>query len=138
MCIARFGNDSGLVQIEIAQEESLSGQTQKENGWVVANIEIRVPGFLGRIPSFLDLYILKDFVWDLRRLYDTLQGQAELNPLDGDIAVKLEAGRAGLIEVSGHAYSFSTGVNKLSFEFEIDQTFLSEPLAELERFLRGV
>jgi hypothetical protein len=135
MCTARFGNDSGLVQIEIAEDQSPGSKTHQENASLIANIEIRVPGFLGRISEFLDLYILKNFVWELRRLYDTLQGQAELHPLDDDFVVKLKAGRAGLIEVSGHAYSFSTGVNKLSFEFDIDQTFLSEPLAELERFL---
>ena len=119
----------------MAEDQNPGSKTHQENASLIANIEIRVPGFLGRISEFLDLYILKNFVGELRRLYDTLQGQAELNPLDGDFVVKLKAGRAGLIEVSGHAYSFSTGVNKLSFEFDIDQTFLSEPLAELERFL---
>lgn len=138
MCVARFGNDSRLVQIEIPQDEIPGNQTHQENACLVANIEIRVPGFLARISPFLDLFTLKNFVSELRCLYDTLQGQAELNPLDGDFNFKLKAGRGGLIEVSGNAYSFSTGVNKLSFEFEIDQTFLSEPLAALERFLRGV
>ena len=78
---------------------------------------------------------MKSFIQELRHLNNTLVGQAQLNPIEDQIALTLKAETGGHIHVTGKALS-SDRNNKLLFDFEIDQTFLTAPMAELEAFLR--
>jgi hypothetical protein len=122
----QFGSDLEHVRI------SLPGSYSTE-GWAQANVEIAVQGFQGKLAPWVESAALSTFASQLRELYVSLTGKAELRPIEGQFILLLTASSLGHIKVSGEAWSHATFGSKLEFEFELDQTFLAHPLLELER-----
>lgn len=126
MTSIRFGNDSGYVKITLPTSYSV-------DGWAQADVEIAVPGFQGWLSAWVDAADFDIFASQLRVLYESLEGKAEFRPMEEQFVLLLEAGKLGHVEVSGEAWSFATYGSKLEFEFELDQSYLMQPLSDLER-----
>jgi hypothetical protein len=104
----------------------------EKEGWAVCEVEVVVNCFRGTITPFLDVSDLQCFYAELKALYETLEGSAKISPLEGQFTLLVAGTGRGHIGVSGTAWSRATHENKLQFELELDQTFLKEPLAQLE------
>jgi hypothetical protein len=129
MNIVHFGTRSEYIEISLPESYSIEG-------WAQAEVEIAVNGFHGKIEPWVDAGDFERFAVQLRALYDTLQGQAELRPLEQQFVLKLAARVGGHIHIEGEAWSKATYENRLQFELEIDQSFLQAPLLELERLAK--
>ena len=70
----------------------------------------------------------------LKRMSNELKGEAEFIPMEEQIEMVLAMKPLGHIEVNGHLYEQPTYGTSLRFEFQIDQTYLTEIIAQLERF----
>jgi hypothetical protein len=100
------------------------------------DVEIAVHGFRGAISAFVEAEDLQNFLTQLRAMNVSLTGAAELRPREEQFVLKLQADGLGHVNGSGTAWSRATYENRLQFELSIDQTFLAEPIYELETVLR--
>lgn len=126
MNTVQFGSDSEHVRITLPDSYSTEG-------WAQADVEIAVQGFQGKLAPWVEAADFGIFASQLRVLYETLEGKAELRPMEEQFILLLTASTLGHIKVSGEAWSHATYGSKLEFEFELDQSYLAQPLSELER-----
>jgi len=120
-----FGTDS--EHIRISWSPSLKG-----DDWGETQVDIAVRSFHGAITPMVEGADLLSFARELRALYDSLDGSAELATRERQIGFKLTAGSGGHVLLAGEAWSEATYGNSLRFELELDQSFLLEPLNVLE------
>ena len=125
MNIIKFGSESEYVKLEIPTSFSTGG-------WAQIPVEICVNCFSGTINPWIDSADIELFATGLRKLYETLKGQAEFVPLEKQLTLKFESKTGGKISVTGIAWSQATYENKLEFHLELDQTYLQLPLKALE------
>lgn len=128
MSSIHIGSESEYVKIMLAP-------AFPSQGWCQADVDIAVSGFHGHIRPWLDADDLQVFASQLTSVYETLQGEATLIPLDQQFTLHVQAQTRGHIHVSGIAWSKATYENKLTFCLELDQSFLPNILAELQRAL---
>ena len=100
--------------------------------WGDIRVDIRVRAFNGAISPSVEGADLLRFGEELRALYNSLQGVAELSTRERQIGFKLTASSGGHIELTGEAWSEATYGNCLRFELELDQSFLQAPLKVLD------
>lgn len=129
MGTVRFGTSSEFVSFTVPLNEVAKG-------WLSVGVEIAVRGFSGAITAFVETEDLRSFLEQLQAMQASLVGSAELRPREEQFVLELQADVLGHIHVSGTAWSQATYENRLQFEFELDQTFLTEPIGELEAALR--
>jgi len=120
-----IGTDS--EHIRVSWSSPLAG-----DDWFKARVDIAVRSFHGEITPMVERADLRRFAKELRALYDSLQGVAELSTREGQLGFKLTVGSGGHVQLAGEAWSEATYGNCLRFELELDQSFLQEPLKVLE------
>jgi hypothetical protein len=128
MPVIHIGSDSEYVKISLPPSYSTEG-------WAQAEVELSVSGFCGRIQPWVEAADFEIFTEQLRVLYDSLQGKADFSPREEQFTLKVESKSGGHIEITGVAWSKATFENKLEYVLELDQSFLSTPLRELESLL---
>jgi len=119
----RIGGGSEYVLLRIPTHEI-------SDGWYEVEVSVAVPGFVGSVRACLEPVDFKLFEQQLQVLYETLQGTAALRPIEKQVEVMLVCNSLGGISVTGQVSSMGSE-NKLQYSFEIDQTFLVEPLVQL-------
>jgi len=97
-------------------------------------VDIAVRSFHGAISPSVEGADLLRFAKELRSLYSSLQGVAELSTRERQIGFKLTANTGGHILLAGEAWSEATYGNCLRFELELDQSFLPAPLMVLDEW----
>lgn len=102
--------------------------------WGDIRVDIRVRSFHGAISPSVEGADLLRFRKELRALYNSLQGVAELSTRERQIGFKLTAGSSGHILLAGEAWSEATYGNCLRFELELDQSFLPTPLKVMDEW----
>ena len=125
----RLGADHEFVEI------SLANKIEPE-GWFRSPVKIEVGEFVGNSTVYLEISELTDFHKDLIKMHESVSGVAELNTLERQIVLKLVANGRGAIDVEGILWSHATYGSRLNFEFKIDQTYLSEELPRLGRWIQ--
>ena len=125
----QFGNASECVRLELP--DSL---VELERDSVRA--EIVLPRFRGEIRPWIEFDSLRTFTASLRGLYDTLSGSAELRPIEEQLVLDFDSQPVGRILLRGQAWAEATYGSCLSFELELDQSFLLAPLQTLEALLK--
>ena len=128
MDVIHFGSKSEFIEIELPESFS-------DEGWAQVDVEIVVNCFRGKVKPWVDSGDFERFTKALRSLYDTLKGEAEFTPREGQFTLKMVGKTGGRIEVSGEAWSQATYENKLEFTLDLDQTYLLLPLSELESIM---
>lgn len=124
----QIGSDSEFVKITLPY-------SYPRDEWIETQVEISVNGFHGMIKPYFEVIDFKNFLQELKVIYETLQGRAKLVPREEQFVLTLAVGTTGHILVTGVAWSRTTYENKLQFEFEIDQTYLLQPISQLEAIL---
>lgn len=119
----RIGSGSEYVLFQLPSNEIL-------DDWYYMDVNVAVSDFNGSVKAYLESIDFKRFEQQLQVLYDTLQGTAELRPIEKQVVVVLTGNGRGGIEVTGELSSL-TRQNKLEYCFEIDQTFIVETLHQL-------
>ena len=107
------------------------------NDWFQAETNISVNSFKGNIAPYFEINDLSRFYTQLVKLYEKLKGEAELNPIEGQFALKLIGDGMGHIQVEGIAYTHATYGSYLKFEFEVDQTHLPKLIKSLEQVIHN-
>jgi len=125
MATIHLGSESEYVKITLRPPYS-------SEGWCQASVEIAVSCFRGHIEPWLEAGDMERFASQLRRVYESLEGEAKLVPRDEQFTLHVQARVGGHVTVSGVAWSKATFENKLEFGMELDQSFLPSALAQLE------
>lgn len=112
-------------------------RTGREN-WFNVEIDIRCDGWHGTIRANFMQGELTRFGEEIRHLHRRLSGEAKLEPLEPHLVLSLAGDGKGHILVCGEARNHFESGTVLSFQFEIDQTYLpslADGLLELDRNL---
>jgi len=126
----RLGSENGEhVTVQLPRAEDLT------DDWFRSDVTIKVDGFDASISPYFQLHDLSAFCRQLSALYETLSGVAGLLPLEGQFSLELAGNGRGNISATGVAFYKTSYGSKLEYEFELDQTYLKEPLNVLENFL---
>jgi len=104
-------------------------------GWFQADIQIKVNCFSGGVDVYIEHHDLQNFHSQLKNLYKTLKGSAELIPTERQFIMKLSGNGRGQINVEGEAFEKATYGSCLQFDFELDQTYLPEFIESLKSVL---
>ena len=129
MNIVQFGSDLEHIKIHIPESFLLEG-------WAQTSVEIKVNGFLGAISPYFEKGDFELFLPNLRRLFESLKGNAELIPLERQLVLRFEGRSCGHVSMYGTAWSQACYENKLEFCIEMDQSYLQVPLNALERIIK--
>ena len=121
----RIGGQAEYIRVLLPSSYS-------RDGWCQADVEVSVEGFKGNIRPWFEKADFAPFYAQLRTLYETLKGKAELTPLEAQFTLTVSADGLGHVTVDGTAWSQATWQNKLEFTLALDQTYLVEPLAQLK------
>jgi hypothetical protein len=126
MYVLKIGSNSEFLKMEI------SPSFLAERCGNVA-VEIKTSNFHGAILPWFELVDILTFFKSLEAMYETLKGSASFETLEKQFTLKLESKSGGHIELTGVAWSEACYGSKLEFCFSLDQTFIQEPLKNLER-----
>jgi hypothetical protein len=64
------------------------------------------------------------FAHEVRKVYKSLTGTAELNPIEPNLILTLKGDGKGHVEVTGRGINHFGSGTSLQFRFDIDQTYL--------------
>lgn len=101
------------------------------DGWIRANADVHCGPWQGQLQVEFFQDELPRFGEEIERLYNDLRGTATLEPIEPYLRLTLSGNGRGGIDVDGIARSRFEVDTKLSFHFEIDQTFLPRIAAAL-------
>jgi hypothetical protein len=113
-----------LIGLPDSDHISLRNWRRAPEDWTYAVAEVCCRPWQGRIKVASYSDELARFADAIRTLYRNLNGKAELHPFDSPFALTLTGDGRGGISVDGHAQADFVNDTKLSFHFEVDQTFL--------------
>lgn len=108
----------------------------KREGWATARTEIQCGVWRGVMLVWFYDEEHVTFASEIRRLYKTLTGAAKLCPIDSILEIALTGDGRGGVTVHGYASADGQYDTRLTFTFEIDQTFLPVIADSLEAHRR--
>ena len=126
-----IGN-KGRDYISILPRASYSAE-----GWRSAEVQVRCGGWHGSFDMSFFKGELEKFGEDLCLLHRDLTGQADLRPLESYLTLHFSGDGKGHIHIQGEAYSPLSVDTRLSFAFDIDQTYLKRVIDALHDRSRG-
>jgi hypothetical protein len=106
-----------------------------DGNWIDCELEIVSGAFRGGFRADLRSEEFRTFLAETQELVQALEGSARLTTMEGQLAVFLTGDGKGAIRVHGEAIDKAPGVNRLQFEFEVDQTYLGSICQSLEHLL---
>jgi hypothetical protein len=103
--------------------------------WFHAAIAVHCDGWYGQFKASFMRGELSRLAQDVRALYQRLDGEAVLDPVEPNLVLSLTGDGKGHVRVRGTAQNRLSSGTHLSFEFQIDQTYLpaiSKSLSEMD------
>lgn len=107
------------------------GSGYSDEGWMTADVKVTCDGWRGGFSTDFMRGELHRLALELRRLRDTLKGEARFAPLEHQLMLVFEGDGRGHIKVSGKAVNVHHSGTFLTFEMDMDQSYL-------ERIIRGL
>ncbi len=92
-------------------------------------------GFRAERPFYVEQWSLKQFITQLNRLDQTLEGMATLKPMYEDDWIQFEVTKLGHVIVSGELFEHSNESQSLRFAFTTDQTCLRPLVDDWHRYV---
>jgi hypothetical protein len=125
------GNDDEFLELTVTgYERPLSGEYDDDN-WLNTTVIVKARGFQGKATPSLQTWDLSAFLKELIALNQTLTGTATINPIEDQLSLSVECDKQGHVTVSGYLLDTSMYRYRLTFTFEIDQTFLTQTIQDL-------
>lgn len=102
-----------------------------DGNWLISPITVAVGGFTGSVAAGLRIDELAAFRRGLEKLHADLDGEARLDSMETWIHLSATADDRGHITVKGDVMDRPGIGNTLSFELELDQSYLPDIIAAL-------
>ncbi len=109
-----------------------------DDNWLNVEISVQAGGFCGKAAATIITGEWERFLYELRPLYEKLNGKAEFATVEGQLGLKLSGDGKGHNELHGQAADQPGIGNRLHFSLQFDQSQLRASITELERVLRKI
>jgi hypothetical protein len=106
-----------------------------DGNWIDCEVQVAAGGFRGGFRADLRSEEFETFLAEVEMLNSALEGTATFSTMEGQIAMTLTGNGKGGIRVAGDAIDSPETGNRLTFDFELDQTYLPEICRSLEHLL---
>jgi hypothetical protein len=129
------GSERNKITVEVVNYERPASSEYHDDNWVNVGVYISVGAFSGR---FAASFITEEFVAfraQLRKLYETLKGEATFTTMEGQLTLNLVGDGRGGITLKGEALDQPGIGNCLTFEIALDQTYLATTLDGLDQII---
>lgn len=123
--------EGGRLTVEVLGYENSRPQTVSDANWLRARIRFDAGGCALRIEAALTTQDVKYFFDELEGVLSSLDGSASLTTHEEAIGLRVKLTKTGAAHVSGELKELGAAKVKVEFEFESDQSYLGQTLAEL-------
>lgn len=113
-----------LIGAEVAEHVSLKVVERAPDGWLEAEIEVHCDGWSGKMNANFFKGELSRFADEIWKLHRDLAGTARLEPREPNLILEMKGDGKGHISLNGVAQNTFGRDTRLTFQFEIDQTYL--------------
>lgn len=104
----------------------------ENDDWLDASIRVVAGAFRGCVSASLVTIDFPRFRQELEALHQTLDGTAIFDTIECQLEIECTGNGRGGINVTGIVQDRPGGGNKLRFDFDIDQTFLSALIRQIQ------
>ena len=118
------GRESEYVRMSLLRDNG--------DGWISAQVEVVVGGFRGTYSGDFNSSAFTEFRDELERLYRSLSGLASFTSYERQLEITMTCTTQGHIELRGEAVDYVGTGNRLTFQLELDQTYVPQILADLD------
>jgi hypothetical protein len=131
-----FGEEAGeQLRINVLRYERDPVGEYFDDNWLAVEVSIQVGAFSATFRASFLTGELEAFHKQMRVLYESLEGRAEFESLEGQLGVGLIGDGLGHIRLDGKARDRAGTGNTLSFNLVFDQTQLYTSMRRLEAAL---
>lgn len=107
-----------------------------DRNWINCRFEAKSGGFTGNFEGTLMTTDIESFKQQLKRVYSSLKGTANLESLENYLSIVLTGDGIGHLEARCTLRESNLPLNELTFELEFDQTFLPNIMNQLNNITR--
>lgn len=104
--------------------------------WLEAEVAVQAGAFRGSYKAQIRTDELAELQRGLEQIQGNLGGDAAFHSMEEWLSFRLTGDGRGLFQVTGYAKDAPGTGNRLTFDFEIDQTFLGPMQRDLDTILR--
>jgi len=122
-----------FILLDVISRSYPNSNDSHDGNWLDAKAIVKVGGFTGTVTGQLRSEELASFQAELANLYKSLSGSAKFVTLEGWLSFKIIGDKMGHFSCTGEAMDGFVQGNVLSFNLNIDQTFLPGILKSLEK-----
>jgi hypothetical protein len=119
------------VEIEVLGYE-LESAASSFDDWLSTRLSVSAGGFRGEVGASILAGDLARLAGPLRRLYETLSGEAKFETIEGQLSLSFVGDGHGHVELNGEMRDQPGSVNRLTFTLALDQSQIAASLRELE------
>jgi hypothetical protein len=129
----KAGMDEILIGSRLADFVALHPDRDRSGEFIYTEVEVRCQGFSARTggPFFAEGF--SKLAGELDEILRTLKGSARAATLEEQLDMTFTGDGRGHVTVEGVAVSDPARTARLSFKFEIDQTYLPDVVAALRK-----
>ena len=129
------GSERERVSVEVAKYARAPTGDYHDDNWLNVTVTVSVGAFNGTFPAF---FLTEEFVAfrdELKKLHETLRGDARFTTLEDQLFLALSGNGRGQISLKGYALDRAGDGNRIEFQLEIDQTHLAGAMRELNAII---
>ncbi|MBL9093510.1 MAG: hypothetical protein JNL96_19995 [Planctomycetaceae bacterium] len=133
-----FGHSSQeRIEIDVLGYERAPVGEYFDDNWLRCVIRVCAGGFRGEFDAAILTGELVAFLDQLRPLFATLRGSAELTTLEEQLHLLLIGDGKGHIDLDGNVVDAPGSDNRLHFRLQFDQTELGASICEFEKVAKA-
>ena len=132
----KFAGEQGSLVVEIYGYERAEVEDQDDANWLRSELTIKAGPFSGAFKSAFTTYDLVGLHDRLRNGLAALSGTLSFQNTEHDVAFDIEFGKGGGATISGTVHPHRSPEVSLKFNFDTDQSYLTQTLCQLEAVLR--
>ena len=127
------GAEREFVAVVVQRRSYPTATDYWDGNWLTSEVRLQMGGFSGRFEASLRAEEFVRFLTELKRLRESLHGQAVFATLEEQLRLELEGDGKGHIVVRGHARDEAGTGHQVKFRLQADQTMLQCVIADLQR-----
>jgi len=125
-----------FIRLDLYDRTYSNADLDWDRDWIRSNVSLKAGGFQGQFQAQLRTSDFIHFKVELVQLYSTLKGTATFNTLEEQVKISVVGDGVGHIVAHCLAMDCAGAGNRLSFEIELDQSYLPEVIGQLDSIVR--
>lgn len=121
------------LAVQVVRRAIPSANDYWDGNWVIANVAIRAGAFRANFEANFRTSDFAGFRDSLSSIYDSLDGEARFEPMEGQLAVVVRGDGHGHFQASCTAMGEAGIGNRLEFALQFDQTDIPGLVRDLGR-----